>query len=72
MQSKLQELNARLRMARDEHAFLMEREAKHRKVTLSTNARVKWWFYGQIVLLAGVSYFQIRSLKSFFEVRRLV
>lgn len=38
----------------------------------STNSRVMWWFVIQVAMLAGVCYFQISSLKKFFEVRRLV
>ncbi|PJF20100.1 hypothetical protein PSACC_00088 [Paramicrosporidium saccamoebae] len=82
VQNELRELNDGLRMVRDEHAFLMERETKHREgdfplsthyvVALNTNSRVMWWFFIQIVMLGAVCYFQINSLKRFFEVRRVV
>lgn len=72
VQSELRNLNAALRTVRDEHAFLMEREVKHRDVAMNTNRRVMWWFILQLVMLAGVCYWQIRSLKGFFETRRLV
>lgn len=41
-------------------------------VAMSTNKRVMWWFFMQIIMLGAVCYWQIRSLKSFFETRRLV
>lgn len=85
VQNELKELNTALYQVRDEHAFLMEREKKHREgtfyycdhfdqiiVALSTNSRVMWWFVIQILLLGGVCYFQITSLKKFFEQRRVV
>lgn len=86
VQNELRELNAGLRIVRDEHSFLMDREVKHRQglpvpfppasphrpVASSTNSRVMWWFFSQIALLSAVCYFQISSLKRFFEVRRLV
>lgn len=71
-QKELQELNERLRSIRDEHGFLMEREAHHKAIANSTNSRVMWWFLLQIILISAVCYFQISSLKRFFEVRRLV
>lgn len=72
VQNELRDLNAALRTVRDEHAFLMEREIKHREVALNTNKRVMWWFILQLIMLGGVCYWQICSLKSFFETRRLV
>lgn len=118
VQKELKLLNEALRTVRDEHAFLMEREEKHRHgkylgrgggggeatflfwcfplpfpfpsllspppppqltlsfhtilVALNTNKRVMWWFLMQIIMLGAVCYWQIRSLKSFFETRRLV
>ncbi len=69
---QLRKLNADLRAASDEHAFLMEREVQHRFVALNTNTRVLWWFLAQVAVISGAAYFQIRSLKRFFEVRHLV
>lgn len=72
MQNELKELNAALRGVRDEHSFLMDREIKHQEVAKSTNSRVMWWFFIQVCMLGAVCYFQINSLKRFFEVRRIV
>lgn len=41
-------------------------------VAMNTNKRVMWWFCMQMIMLGAVCYWQIRSLKSFFETRRLV
>lgn len=72
VQNELRRLNGILRSARDEHAFLMDREMRHRELALSTNSRVMWWFICQVLVVGGVCYFQINSLKRFFEVRRMV
>jgi len=82
VQAELMGLNNGLRAIRDEHAFLLEREQVHvkgiiswlflRLVAKKTNRRIIMWFLIQSLLIGAVCYFQIRSLKRVFEVRRVV
>lgn len=71
-QKELNELNNGLMTIRSEFGFLMQRLKKHTLVASNTNSKIMWWFLIQVALIGGVFYFQISSLKKFFEVRRVV
>ena len=72
VQVELRAINANLRQVRSEGALLLEREQGHKGVASSTRTRVMYWFVSQVLLIGGVSYFQVYYLKRFFETRRLV
>lgn len=38
----------------------------------STNDRVKWWSIAQTLMLVGVCAWNVRYLKSWFEVKRIL
>lgn len=72
VQVEIRAINANLRQVRSEGALLLDREQGHKGVASSTKRRVMWWFLTQVLLIGGVSYFQVYYLKRFFETRRLV
>ncbi|KAJ3177666.1 p24 complex component [Gaertneriomyces sp. JEL0708] len=69
LQSEIRVLAGSIRAVRDEHAYLMQREKRHRKTAESTNSRVMFWSLVQMALLIAVCGFQITYLKRFFESR---
>ncbi|KAJ3154614.1 p24 complex component [Geranomyces variabilis] len=71
IQAELRILDSGIKAIRDEHAFLIQRERRHRLTADSTNARVLYWAVVQALALCGVCYFQISYLKRFFDMRRV-
>ncbi|KND04118.1 uncharacterized protein SPPG_01557 [Spizellomyces punctatus DAOM BR117] len=69
LQSEIRVLDAGIRAIQDEHAFLMQRERRHRQTADSTRSRVLYWTLLQTAVLLGVCYFQVTYLKKFFEMR---
>ncbi|KAI8924915.1 emp24/gp25L/p24 family/GOLD-domain-containing protein [Entophlyctis helioformis] len=61
-----------VRFMRDEQAYLMRRQKRHRATAESTNFRVFWWSLAQTGLLIAVCAFQVMYLRRFFETRRVV
>jgi len=52
--------------------YLKMREYAHRNTNESTNDRVVWWSFFEILILLSMSVWQVYYLKRFFEVRRVV
>jgi len=50
--------------------YLKMREEAHRNTNESTNSRVLWWSIFEMVVLVGMSIWQIYYLKRFFEDKR--
>ncbi|KAJ3158068.1 p24 complex component [Geranomyces variabilis] len=71
IQAELRILDSGIKAIRDEHAFLTQRERRHRLTADSTNARAMYWSLVQACCLMGVCYFQISYLKRFFDMRRV-
>ncbi|KAJ3158279.1 p24 complex component [Geranomyces michiganensis] len=69
IQAELRVLDSGIKAIRDEHAFLIQRERRHRLTADSTNTRVLYWSLVQALALIGVCFFQISYLKRFFEMR---
>lgn len=76
---KLSELQLRIRQLLDqveqitkEQNYQRYREERFRQTSESTNSRVLWWAAGQTVVLLAVGAWQMRHLKKFFEVKKLV
>ncbi|KAJ3171911.1 p24 complex component [Geranomyces variabilis] len=67
IQAELRTLDSGIKAIRDEQAFLVQRERRHRLTADSTNARVLYWSMVQALALIGVCYFQISYFKRFFE-----
>ncbi|RKO83290.1 supernatant protein factor, C-terminal domain-containing protein [Blyttiomyces helicus] len=72
LQEEVRQMADGIRAIRDEQAYLMQREAMHRKTAESTNSRVAWWSLFETAVLIAVCIFQVSYLKRFFEVKRLV
>ncbi|RKP13000.1 putative COPII-coated vesicle protein [Piptocephalis cylindrospora] len=70
--NEIRQLTRHLQEVRDAQSYIVIRERMHRDTAESTNSRVKWWSFFQVILLATVCFFQISYLKRFFEVKRLV
>lgn len=51
---------------------LQYREERFRQTSESTNQRVLWWSLGQTCILVIMGAWQMRHLKSFFEMKKLV
>jgi hypothetical protein len=78
----LEEVVGDLRKVKEEQEFLMRREIEHKQgnfqylipylVALMTNRRIIYWFVFQVSLIAATTYWQIYSLKGFFDTRRVV
>jgi len=65
-------LNDRVRDVRSLQSYMRGREAVFRNTSESTNSRVMWWSVLQVLVLIGVSLWQITHLKSFFKAKKLV
>ncbi|KAG2222582.1 hypothetical protein INT45_008701 [Circinella minor] len=72
IESEIRELADSIFAIKAEQEYIVVRERQHRDTAESTNARVKWWSLGQVVLLAAVCFWQVIYLKRFFEVKRVV
>ncbi|RXG72264.1 Transmembrane emp24 domain-containing protein eca, partial [Armadillidium vulgare] len=76
---KLTELQLRVRQLLDqvdqiakEQNYQRYREERFRQTSENTNQRVLWWSIGQVLILVGMGFWQMRHLKSFFEAKKLV
>lgn len=72
LEKELAELAESIFDVKAKQEYIVFRERQHRDTAESTNARVKWWSIGQLVLLVSVCLWQVYYLKRFFEVKRAV
>eukprot|EP00928_Gymnodinium_smaydae_P023597 TRINITY_DN19416_c0_g1_i1.p1 TRINITY_DN19416_c0_g1~~TRINITY_DN19416_c0_g1_i1.p1 ORF type:complete len:207 (+),score=49.32 TRINITY_DN19416_c0_g1_i1:110-730(+) len=56
----------------DQQQYSLTREAVHRDIAESTNARVMWWTCVEVVALILLATFQVCYLRSYFEVKQIV
>jgi hypothetical protein len=56
----------------DQQVFAITREAVHRQTAESTNSRVMWWTFAEVLSLIVLATFQVFYLKSFFEVKQVI
>ncbi|KAJ2999771.1 Cytochrome c oxidase subunit 5B [Globomyces sp. JEL0801] len=68
----LQSLSNEIRFMKDELSYMNRRLSRHKQTAESTNSRVFWWAFFQLLLLVAVSLFQISYLRQFFEKRRII
>ncbi|KAI3647903.1 hypothetical protein MP228_008124 [Amoeboaphelidium protococcarum] len=69
---RVRELNHRIADIRREQAYQRQREAEFRDKSESTNSRVLWWSFFQVVLLSLTAYWQVRHLQGFFTAKKMV
>ncbi|KAI8967863.1 putative endosomal cargo receptor [Mycotypha africana] len=72
LEREIAELAESIFAIKAQQEYIVVRERQHRDTAESTNARVKWWSIGQLVLLSFVCLWQVYYLKRFFEVKRAV
>ncbi|GAA94318.1 uncharacterized protein L969DRAFT_78613 [Mixia osmundae IAM 14324] len=69
IEKEIRALANALEAVKDEQEYIVVRERLHRNTAESTNDRVKYWSFAQMLLLAVVCAWQIYYLKRFFEVK---
>ncbi|KAJ4459356.1 putative copii-coated vesicle protein [Paratrimastix pyriformis] len=69
LEKQVKRLSEGLTAIRNEQDYMRNRERTHRNTSESTNARVMWWAFAEIIVLIIVSISQILYLRRFFEVR---
>ncbi|KAI8363794.1 emp24/gp25L/p24 family/GOLD-domain-containing protein [Choanephora cucurbitarum] len=72
LEKEIAELAESIFAVKAQQEYIVVREKQHRDTAESTNARVKWWSIGQVILLVSVCVWQVYYLKRFFEVKRAV
>jgi len=56
----------------DEMHYMEKREIRMKKTADATNGRIKWFSYFSIVVLVGVTYFQMTHLKGYFRKKKIL
>ncbi|MES1906886.1 MAG: hypothetical protein MHM6MM_000113 [Cercozoa sp. M6MM] len=69
---EIRKLNDKVRDIRQEQAYQKGREERFRNTSESTNSRVVWFSIVQTIVLVASGAFQLWSLKTFFQSKKLV
>ena len=56
----------------DEMHYMEKREIRMKRTADGTNGRIKWFSYFSIVILVGVTYFQMTHLKGYFRKKKIL
>jgi len=72
LQLRLQQLLDQVEQITKEQNYQRYREERFRKTSESTNSRVFYWSFGQMIILIGMGMWQMKHLKSFFQAKKLV
>ncbi|XP_061091428.1 transmembrane emp24 domain-containing protein 9-like [Conger conger] len=68
LQLRVRQLVEQVDQIQKEQNYQRYREERFRQTSESTNQRVLWWSIVQTLILAAIGFWQMRHLKSFFEV----
>lgn len=69
---KIRDLNSKISGIKREQQYQREHEVEFRNQSEETNSRVVYWSIIQFVIIVATCYWQMRHLKKFFTVKKLV
>jgi p24 family protein beta-1 len=72
LEQSIQQLKEGFNAVSDEQEYMRMRERVHRNTSESTNARVVWWSFFEVVVLLAMSLWQIFYVRRLFEVKTYV
>jgi len=56
----------------DEMHYMEKREIRMKKTADATNSRIKWFSYVSIIILIGITWFQMTHLKGYFRKKKIL
>jgi len=69
---KIRDLNAKVATIKREQQYHRDHEIEFRNQSEATNSHIMYWSIIQFIIIIGTCYWQMRHLKNFFTVKKLV
>ena len=68
----MEQLKEKYESIHREQSHQRVKEEEFRDLSERVNSRVVWWTIGQMLILGGVCFWQLKQLKTFFVSKKLV